>query len=195
MTDEITLIQEELRASAELKLRLVETHAALIQKTADIIYQAVSRGSTLFLFGNGGSAADAQHLAAEFVNRFRIERRPLPAIALSTDTSVLTSIGNDYSFDDIFSKQVMALGKPGDVALGITTSGNSPNILKAFGAARDKGMFTIGLLGKDGGKARSLVDLALIIDHPDTPRIQESHITIGHIICSLIDRRIKSLQA
>ena len=194
MTDEITLIKEELKASAELKLRLIDTHTALIQKTADIIYQAVTRGSTLFLFGNGGSAADAQHIAAEFINRFRIERRPLPAIALSTDTSVLTSIGNDYSFDDIFSKQITALGKAGDIALGISTSGNSPNILNAFGAARDNGMFTIGLLGKDGGKARSLVDLAIIIDHPDTPRIQESHITIGHILCSLIDRRIKSRQ-
>ncbi len=194
MTDEITLIKEELKASAELKLRLIDTHTALIQKTADIIYQAVTRGSTLFLFGNGGSAADAQHIAAEFINRFRIERRPLPAIALSTDTSVLTSIGNDYSFDDIFSKQITALGKAGDIALGISTSGNSPNILNAFGAARDNGMFTIGLLGKDGGKARSLVDLAIIIDHPDTPRIQEAHITIGHILCSLIDGRIKSRQ-
>ena len=191
--DEIEIVKSELKSSAELKLRLMDTHAALIQKTADIIYAAVTKGSKLLLFGNGGSAADAQHIAAEFVNRFKIERRPLPALALSTDTSVITSIGNDYSFDDIFSKQITALGIMGDVAMGITTSGNSPNILNAFSAARNKGIFTIGLLGRDGGKARSIVDLAIIIDHPDTPRIQESHITIGHIICSIIDQRIKNL--
>jgi D-sedoheptulose 7-phosphate isomerase len=191
--DEIENIKSELKASAELKLRLRDTHAALIQKAADIIYTAVTKGSKLFLFGNGGSAADAQHLAAEFINRFKIERQPLPAIALSTDTSVITSIGNDYSFDDIFSKQLTALGTTGDIAMGITTSGSSPNVLNAFKAARDKGLFTIGLLGKDGGKARSMVDLAIIIDHPDTPRIQEAHITIGHIICSIIDQRIKNL--
>ncbi len=191
--DEIESIKSELKASAGLKLRLMDTHAALIQKAADIVYTAVTKGSKLFLFGNGGSAADAQHLAAEFINRFKIERQPLPAIALSTDTSVITSIGNDYSFDDIFSKQLTALGNSGDIAMGITTSGSSPNVLNAFKAARDKGLFTIGLLGKDGGKARSMVDLAIIIDHPDTPRIQEAHITIGHIICSIIDQRIKNL--
>jgi D-sedoheptulose 7-phosphate isomerase len=193
--DETDIVKSELKASAELKLKLMDTHAALIQKTADIIYNALTKGSTLFLFGNGGSAADAQHIAAEFINRFKIERQPLPAIALSTDTSVITSIGNDYSFDDIFSKQILALGKIGDIAMGITTSGNSSNVLNAFKAARDKGLFTIGLLGKDGGKARSMVDLALIIDHPDTPRIQEAHITIGHILCSIIDQRIKNLQS
>lgn len=190
--DEIEIIKSELKSSAELKLRLIDTHAAIIQKAADIICNAITRGSVLFLFGNGGSAADAQHIAAEFINRFKIERQPLPAIALSTDTSVLTSIGNDYSFDDIFSKQITALGKKGDIALGISTSGNSPNVINAFKAARDKGLFTIGLLGKDGGKARSMVDLAIIINHPDTPRIQEAHITIGHIICSIIDQRIKN---
>ncbi len=193
--DETDIVKSELKSSAELKLKLMDTHAALIQKTADIIYNALTKGSTLFLFGNGGSAADAQHIAAEFINRFKIERQPLPAIALSTDTSVITSIGNDYSFDDIFSKQIIALGKIGDIAMGITTSGNSSNVLNAFKAARNKGLFTIGLLGKDGGTARSMVDLALIIDHPDTPRIQEAHITIGHIICSIIDQRIKNLRS
>lgn len=191
--DETEIVKAELKSSADLKLKLIDTHAALIQKTADIIYTAVMKGSLLFLFGNGGSAADAQHLAAEFINRFKIERRPLPALALSTDTSVLTSIGNDYSFDEVFAKQITALGKSGDIAMGITTSGNSPNVLKAFVAAREKGLFTIGLLGKDGGKARPMVDLAIIIDHPDTPRIQEAHITIGHILCSIIDHRIKNL--
>ncbi len=193
--DEIEIIKSELKSSAELKLRLTNTHAAIIKNTADIIYDAVTKGSVLFLFGNGGSAADAQHIAAEFINRFKIERQSLPAIALSTDTSVITSIGNDYSFDDIFSKQIIALGKKGDIAFGISTSGNSPNVLKAFSAAKNKGLFTIGLLGKDGGKALSMVDLAIVIDHTDTPRIQEAHITIGHIICSIIDHRIKNLQS
>jgi D-sedoheptulose 7-phosphate isomerase len=188
--DELDIIKSELKASAELKLQLIDTHAALIQKAADIIYNAITNRAKLLLFGNGGSAADAQHIAAEFVNRFRVEREPLPAIALSTDTSIITSIGNDYSFDEIFSKQIVALGNMGDIALGITTSGNSTNILNAFKIARDKGLFTIGLLGKDGGKARTMVDLAIIINHTDTPRIQEAHITIGHIICSVIDRRI-----
>ncbi len=191
--DEIEMIKSELRASAELKLRLMDTHAPIIQKAADVICRAVTTGSVLFLFGNGGSAADAQHIAAEFVNRFKVERRPLPAVALSTDTSVITSIGNDYSFDDIFSKQIAALGRMGDIALGISTSGNSRNIVNAFGAARDRGLFTIGLLGRDGGKARTVVDLAIIIDHPDTPRIQEAHITIGHALCSIIDQRIKAM--
>lgn len=191
--NEIEIVKSELKSSAELKLKLIDTHAAVIQKAADIIYNAITKGSVLFLFGNGGSAADAQHIAAEFMNRFKIERQPLPAIALSTDTSVITSIGNDYSFDDIFSKQITGLGRMGDVALGITTSGNSPNVLNAFKAARDRGLFTIGLLGKDGGRARAMVDLAVIIDHPDTPRIQEAHITIGHIICSIIDQRTKNL--
>ncbi|MCL4557640.1 MAG: D-sedoheptulose 7-phosphate isomerase [Deltaproteobacteria bacterium] len=190
--DEIDVIKSELRSSAELKLRLMDTHAAVIQKAADIIHGAVTKGSVLFLFGNGGSAADAQHIAAEFVNRFKIERRPLPALALSTDTSVITSIGNDYSFDDIFSKQIAALGRMGDIAMGISTSGNSPNVVNAFKAARDRGLFTIGLLGRDGGRARTMVDLAVIIDHPDTPRIQEAHITIGHVLCSIIDQRIKN---
>jgi len=188
--DELDIIKSELKASAELKLQLIDTHAALIQKAADIIYNAITNRAKLLLFGNGGSAADAQHIAAEFVNRFRVEREPLPAIALSTDTSIITSIGNDYSFDEVFSKQIVALGNMGDIALGITTSGNSPNILNAFKIARDKGLFTIGLLGKDGGKARTMVDLAIIINHTDTPRIQEAHITIGHIICSVIDHRI-----
>lgn len=188
--EEIDIIKSELKTSAELKLRLSETHAGLIQKTADIIYSAIFNGHKLLLFGNGGSAADAQHIAAEFINRFKMERQPLPAIALSTDTSVITSIGNDYSFDDIFSKQIFALGQMGDIAIGITTSGNSQNVLNAFRVARDKGLFTIGLLGRDGGKAREMVDLAIIVDHPDTPRIQEAHITIFHIICSIIDLRI-----
>jgi len=193
--DETDIIKSELRASAELKLRIMDTHALIIQKAADIIYKTVIKGGVLFLFGNGGSAADAQHIASEFVNRFKIERQPLPAVSLSTDTSVLTSIGNDYSFDDIFSKQIRAIGRKGDIVMGISTSGNSLNVINAFNAARDKGLFTIGLLGRNGGKACSVVDLAIVIDHADTPRIQEAHITISHIICSIIDQRIKTLNS
>ncbi len=189
--DEIEIIKSELRSSAELKLGLINTHAELIKEVSDIIYNAITEGHVLFIFGNGGSAADAQHIAAEFVNRFKIERQPLPAMSLATDTSILTSIANDYSFDDIFSKQLYALGKKNDLALGITTSGNSKNILSAFKTAKEKGMITIGLLGSGGGKAKSMVDFPVIIDHTDTPRIQEAHITIGHIICSIIDSRIK----
>ena len=142
----------------------------------------------LFLFGNGGSAADAQHIAAEFVNRFTIERKPLPAIALSTDTSILTSIANDYSFEEVFSKQIRALGRKDDVAMGISTSGGSKNVIAAMKTARDMGLYTMGLTGCGGGKLAECSDLALIVDSQDTPRIQETHVTAAHILCELVER-------
>ena len=157
-----------------------------IVRAASAISDCLRSRGKLILFGNGGSAADAQHIAAEFMNRFLIERSPLPAIALTTDTSVLTSIANDYAFDEIFSKQVKALGKKGDVALGITTSGSSGNVLKALRAAKKLGMTTIALTG-EGGKAASLSDIALQIPSRSTPRIQEAHIAVGHILCDLTD--------
>jgi D-sedoheptulose 7-phosphate isomerase len=141
----------------------------------------------LLLCGNGGSAADAQHIAAEFVNRYSLERPALPAMALTTDTSVITSIGNDYSFDDIFSKQVKALGMEGDVLLAISTSGNSRNVLTAVKSAHSQGMYTAGFTGGDGGKLESMVDLALVVKSDLTPRIQEAHILAGHILCHLVD--------
>ena len=177
-----------LKDGAELRLKMAEEMAESITEAAEAIVGAFKTGRKLLLFGNGGSAADAQHIAAEFMNRFLIERPPLPAIALTTDTSVLTSIANDYSYDEIFSKQVKALGKKGDVALGITTSGSSPNILKAFRAASKLGMTTIALTG-EAGKAASLkeVDISLQIPSRSVPRIQEAHIAVGHILCELTD--------
>jgi len=175
-----------LKEGAELRLKMAETMGESIPAAAEAIADAFKAGRKLLLFGNGGSAADAQHIAAEFMNRFLIERPPLPAIALTTDTSVLTSIANDYAFDDIFSKQVKALGKKGDVALGITTSGSSANVLKALRAAKKLGMITITLTG-EVGKAASLADIALQIPSRSVPRIQEAHIVVGHILCELTD--------
>jgi len=179
-------VARSLKEGAELRLKMAETMASGIAEAAVAIAEAFKAGRKLLLFGNGGSAADAQHIAAEFMNRFLIERPPLPAIALSTDTSVLTSIANDYSFDDVFSKQVKALGKKGDVALGITTSGSSGNVLKALRAAKKLGMVTIALTG-EAGKAATLADIALQIPSRSTPRIQEAHIVVGHILCDLTD--------
>jgi D-sedoheptulose 7-phosphate isomerase len=179
-------VAKSLKEGAELRLKMAETIPSEIVAAAEAIAEAFKAGRKLLLFGNGGSAADAQHIAAEFMNRFLIERPPLPAIALTTDTSVLTSIANDYAFDEVFSKQVKALGKKGDVALGITTSGSSGNVLKALRAARKLGMTTIALTG-EGGKAASLADIPLQIPSRSTPRIQEAHIVVGHILCELTD--------
>ncbi len=179
-------VAKSLKEGAEIRLKMAETMTASIVAAAQSIAEAFKAGRKLLLFGNGGSASDAQHIAAEFVNRFLIERPPLPAIALTTDTSVLTSIANDYSFDEVFSKQVKALGKKGDVALGITTSGSSANVLKALRAAKKLGMVTIALTG-EAGKAATLADIALQVPSKNTPRIQEAHIVVGHILCDLTD--------
>ncbi len=154
---------------------------------ADAIARALQRGNKVLFFGNGGSAADSQHLAAEFVNRFMIERPPLPAIALTTDTSILTSISNDYSFSEVFSKQIKALGVKGDIAVAISTSGSSTNVLKAVKVAKKMGLFTIGLTSSRGEKLINLVDLPIPVPSDSTPRIQEAHILLGHIICDLTD--------
>jgi D-sedoheptulose 7-phosphate isomerase len=159
-------------------------------KVIDVITASLKRGNRIFLFGNGGSAADAQHLAAEFVNRFIIDRPPLPAIALTTDTSVITSIGNDFDFAEIFSKQLRALGQAGDIAWGISTSGNSPNVVKGLETARKQGMTTIGLTGKDGGDVLRIVDHALNVASHSVPRVQEVHILVGHMICEMVDFKL-----
>ncbi len=179
-------VTRSLKEGAELHLKMAETMGAGIVAAAEAIADAFKAGRQLLLFGNGGSAADAQHIAAEFMNRFLIERPPLPAVALTTDTSVLTSIANDYAFDEVFSKQVKALGKRGDVAFGITTSGSSANVLKALRAAKKLGMTTITLTG-EGGKAAALADIALQVPSRNVPRIQEAHIVVGHILCELTD--------
>lgn len=176
--------------SAEIKKQFVQKNIALIVKAVDFVVDAFKRGNKLFLFGNGGSAADAQHLAAEFVNRFQIERPPLPALALTTDTSIITSIGNDYHFDDIFAKQIKALGVKGDVAVAISTSGNSENVIKALQTASSMGIKTIGLSGKDGGRLAEEVDVLLNVEANSTPRIQETHITFGHVLCELVDEKL-----
>lgn len=158
-----------------------------IIEIAEKIYECFKRGNKLLICGNGGSAADAQHMAAEFVNRFKIEKKPLPAIALTTDTSIITSIGNDYSFNEIFSKQVLALGKEGDILLGISTSGRSKNIVNALKSAKEIGLINIGLSGDYTEEMGRLCDYYIYVPSKNTPRIQEAHILIEHIICEIID--------
>ena len=187
MEDHIIKIFKE---SGHLKDVFVGENLEVIVSVVEGITAALKAGNKILLFGNGGSAADAQHLAAEFVNRFIIERPPLPAIALSTDTSIITSIGNDYDFSEIFSKQIRAIGQAGDVAWGISTSGSSPNIIKAIEVAKKIGMVTIGLTGKDGGQIAKMVDYSLNVSSNSTPRIQEVHITAGHVICEMIDFKL-----
>lgn len=161
-----------------------------IAEMSSLVSTALTNGNKLLVMGNGGSAADSQHFVAEIVGRFKMERRALPAVALTTDTSILTAIGNDYGFESIFSRQVEALAAPGDVVIGLSTSGNSPNILKALNAARKQGCRTIGLLGKDGGSIKAACELALVVPSTDTPRIQEGHITIIHIVCDLVEKAL-----
>lgn len=170
-----------------MKNRAVTRNMDNLAHAAKLIAGRLANGHKIMLFGNGGSAADAQHIAAEFVNRFVVERPPLAAMALTTDTSILTSIGNDYDFDEVFSKQILALGQKDDIAIGISTSGNSGNVLKAFKSARDAGIFTMGMTGR-GGKIKDLADMVLTVGSDATPRIQETHIFMGHILCELVDR-------
>ncbi|MBN1366199.1 MAG: D-sedoheptulose 7-phosphate isomerase [Syntrophaceae bacterium] len=156
----------------------------------EAITATLKAGNKILLFGNGGSAADAQHLAAEFVNRFNIERPPLPAIALTTDTSIITSIGNDYDFSEIFSKQIRAIGQPGDIAWGISTSGNSTNVLKGLEMAKKMELITVAFTGKEGGDIAKVVDYSINVSSNSTARIQEAHITAGHVICELVDIKL-----
>jgi D-sedoheptulose 7-phosphate isomerase len=184
-------IQKRLRESAELKLRLGPAELEPLQALVEATTRALRTGHKLLVFGNGGSAADAQHIAAELVGRYVRERRGLPAIALTTDTSILTSVGNDYGFDHIFERQVEGLAAPGDVVLGISTSGNSPNVKRGLLRARDiPDVVTAAFLGKTGGEIRGLVDHAIVIPADDTARIQECHITLGHILCELVERQL-----
>jgi D-sedoheptulose 7-phosphate isomerase len=161
-----------------------------VAKVSEILVEALRRGNKLLLFGNGGSAADAQHIAAELVGRFAFDRPALPALALSVNSSCVTAIGNDYGFDRVFSRQLEALARPGDVAFGISTSGNSPNVLLGLSTARSMGLHTVALTGCTGGKLLSNVDHCICIPSDQTPRIQECHILIGHIISELVEREI-----
>jgi D-sedoheptulose 7-phosphate isomerase len=185
-------IQDELNASADTKKKIFDQCTDKIIKAVDIIINALNQKKKLLLCGNGGSAADSQHIATEFVVRMNpaIKRPGIPAIALTTDSSLLTAGANDLGFENVFAREVEALGATGDVLIGISTSGKSESVNNAFRAAKSKGMATIAFLGKDGGTSKDLVDLAIIVPSTDTQRIQEGHITIGHIICALVEREI-----
>jgi D-sedoheptulose 7-phosphate isomerase len=186
----VELVTRELEESARVKSVMAQSLANAIADAAQKILDAYREGKKVFLIGNGGSAADAQHIAAEMVGRFKLERRALPAIALTTDTSVLTALANDYGYNAIFSRQLEALANDKDVLIAITTSGTSSNILTAVEAAREKGMFVIGLTGEKGGGLKETADLTIAVPSNDTPRIQEAHITIGHVICSIVEREL-----
>jgi D-sedoheptulose 7-phosphate isomerase len=184
-------IIEHFQESVRVKQAFLSDNLDTLIHAINALVRAFRRGNKLLVFGNGGSAADAQHIAAEFVNRFLIERPPLPAIALTTDTSVLTSIANDYSYNEVFAKQVKALGKEGDVALAISTSGNSPNVLAAIEACDQLNITTIGMTGGKGGKMVGKVNFLLnVSEGRNSPRIQETHILVGHVICDIVDQKL-----
>ena len=191
MTDQISAI---VAASLEVKRRFFDAHAGEVERAAQMIAAAFKTNGKLLVFGNGGSAADAQHIAGELVNRFLQHRKALPAIALTTDGGVLTCIANDTGFENIFARQIEALGTKGDVCLAISTSGNSPNVTAACEQARKQEVTVIGLLGRDGGPVAAVCDLALIVPSDDTQRIQETHNLIGHIICELVEAELFPVQ-
>lgn len=179
--------------SVEVKARFFAQHAGEVARVATLLAEAFAAGGKLLICGNGGSAADAQHLAGEFVNQFLLkDRRALPALALTTDGGVLTCIANDNGFERVFARQIEAFGARGDVLLVISTSGNSPNVLAAADAARARGLTVVGLLGRDGGRVRASCDLTLIVESPDTQRIQETHNLVGHLLCDLVERMLFS---
>jgi D-sedoheptulose 7-phosphate isomerase len=188
--DRAKLIEDVFAESARLHERVLRENKGpgTILSAADAVGDALRLGNKVLVFGNGGSAADSQHFAAELVGRFGRERRALPAIALTTDTSALTAIGNDYGFDRVFARQVEALGRKGDVAIGISTSGASRNVVAALEAARAAGMTTIALTGRDGGEAGAAADVHVNVPSPATPRVQEVHRTILHVICELVEQ-------
>lgn len=182
-------IAETVEESIKVKTALCESPFELekIRKVTNVIVEALRKGHKVVLFGNGGSAADAQHIACELAGRFKKERPGIPAISLTTNTSALTAIANDYSYEEVFSRQVQSIVNEGDVVIGISTSGNSANVIKGVGAAKQKGALTVGLTGATGGKLEKVVDICIKVPSTDTPRIQEVHITIGHIICQLVE--------
>ena len=191
MSDPKIAIGELFRESGRVKEAFLAEQVDGLARAIDVVATALASDHKVLLFGNGGSAADAQHIAAELVGRFLGERKALPAIALTTDTSALTAIANDYGYEEVFARQVEALGRPGDVAIAISTSGKSPNVLRAVDTARASGMTTIGLTGGDGGALAGRVDVSLCVSASALSfRIQETHILIGHVICELVDRRL-----
>ena len=194
MSDSARAIRELVDESIRVKQAFAAEQTDALGRAIDLVADALQGDRKILLFGNGGSAADAQHIAAEMVGRFLGERKGMPAIALTTDTSALTAIANDYGYDAVFARQIEALGRPGDVALAISTSGKSPNVLKAVDVARGGGLKTIGLTGGDGGLLASRVDVSLCVSASRLSfRIQETHIMAGHILCELVDRRLHGM--
>lgn len=188
----INYIKNQIQASIDTKQNILNDEA-LMQTIASVGRECVElyrNGKKTLLAGNGGSAADAQHIAAELVGRYGFDRPSIPSLALTTDTSNLTAIGNDYGYDKVFSRQMEGMGAEGDLFIGISTSGNSENIINAINAAKEKGVKTVALVGRDGGKMAKLADYAIIIPSNDTPRIQESHILVGHMICDIIEKEL-----
>ncbi len=195
MKDEVgfyPLVLQRVRESTRVKEAFLKDKSALraLSGAARRIVESLRAGGKVMLFGNGGSAADAQHIAAELVGRYGRERAALAAIALTVNTSALTALGNDYGFDAVFARQVDALGRKGDVAIALSTSGNSPNVLRGVRRARAQGIVTVGLTGKDGGKLKSLVEYCICAPSTQTPRIQETHILLGHILCEIVEREL-----
>lgn len=187
MKNEINNIIKE---SIAVKESILKNNIDEIVKITESVIDCFKNGNKIILFGNGGSAADSQHIAAELVGRFQKERRGLAAIALTTNTSILTAIGNDYGFEEVFSRQVEAVAKKGDVVIGISTSGKAKNVIAGINKAKAMGLKTVGLAGVDGGELAKIVDISLIVSSKVTARIQEAHITIGHIICELVEKQI-----
>lgn len=181
------IIQSELNDHKETIQNVIDSLENKIQEACEMSLNTINSGNKIMLCGNGGSAADAQHIAAEFTGRYKVERRGLPAIALTTDTSALTAIGNDYGYDRVFERQVESLANPGDLLIGISSTGNSENVIKAFKKAKEIGCKTIGLSGKGGGKFNDSCDLNVVVPSENTPRVQEMHILIGHTICQIVD--------
>lgn len=188
MSDRAAIVAGALEDAARLHAECVTASVAATAEAARVMLESLDRGGKILVFGNGGSASDAQHFAAELVGRFMRERRALPSIALTTDTSILTALANDYAFEKVFARQVEALGRPGDVVLGISTSGQSPNVLAGFAAARAGGLAIVALTGRDGGPVGRAADVHINVPSPSTARVQEVHRTLLHAICELIER-------
>ena len=189
------ILRKNLEGSLEVHSRLMEACLPTMTLAAEALIAAYRGGHKALFFGNGGSAADAQHLAAEFLGRYLRERHPMPAVALNADTSAVTAIANDYGYEHVFSRQLQALAAPGDVAVGISTSGNSQSVLEALTIARKMGLYTIGLTGATGGRMRELVDVLIAAPSNETPRIQECHILVGHALCDAVEQAVAAAPA
>ncbi len=188
-------ISEIFEESIKVKAKILKDQIDTIDRIARLVVRTLKRGDKILLCGNGGSAADSQHIACELVGRFKMDRNPLPAIALSTNTSNLTSLANDYSYEEIFKRQVKALARKGDLLIGISTSGESPNIIEAVKAAKDLGLSTVAFTGRKGGSLAHKADISFKVPSDETPRIQESHITAAHAICEIVERELFAPQA